>query len=214
MLLMGHLIKDNDPTIPYKYLSSITDQFDVYFAFVPTDEYTKRLVLFNNLNPFFTENKDVISKVIKNIEFLCSHRSEFNCDPNEWDEDAWVLYKSPLKKLNLRWKELLAERDKIKKVLGRFWGSISAQGFVEEAEKTINFVTQKEILYDINTDFHHVKLTLDFEEMRVIEQSSLRIEQIKRTEFVNNTYECQSLGVTVPDIDTSESTTPIGEKNL
>ena len=209
-----HLIKDNDPTIPYKHLSSITDQFDVYFAFVPTDEYTKRLVFFNNLKPFFTENKDVISKVIKNIEFLCSTRSKILCDPNRWEDDDRFLYQSPLEKLNFSWKELLAERDKIKKVLGRFWAGNSAQDFVKEAQKTINFVSQKEILYDINTEFYHVKLTLDFEEMRVIEQSSLRIEQIKRTEFVNNTYECQSLGVTVPEIDTSESTTPIGEKNL
>ena len=85
---------------------------------------------------------------------------------------------------------------------------------VEEAQKTINFVSQKEILYDINTEFYHVKLTLDFEEMRVIEQSSLRKEKKKTTKFENNTYECQSLGVTVPEIDTSESTTPIGEKNL
>ncbi len=209
-----HLIKNNDPTIPYKYLSSITDQFDVYFAFMPTDEYSKRLFLFNNLKPFFTENKDVISKVITNIEFLCSNQSQFGCHPDTWGVDTWVLYQSPLKKLNLRWKELLAERDKIKKVLGRFWAGISAQDFAEEAQKTINFISQKEILYDINTDFYHVKLTLDFEEMRVIEQSSLRIGQKKRTKFVNNTYECQSLGVTVPEIDTSESTTPIGEKNL
>ena len=50
--------------------------------------------------------------------------------------------------------------------------------------------------------------------MRVIEQTSLRIEHKKTTKFENNTYECQSLGVAVPEIDTSESTTPIGEKNL
>ena len=75
-------------------------------------------------------------------------------------------------------------------------------------------MVEKEFPYDLRTDFYHVKLTLDLENMRVIEQSSLRLEEQKTTEFENNTYECQSLGVTVPEIDTPESTTPIGEKNL
>tara|TARA_B100001173_G_scaffold84369_1_gene72173 strand:+ start:472 stop:744 length:273 start_codon:yes stop_codon:yes gene_type:complete len=85
---------------------------------------------------------------------------------------------------------------------------------VSKLKDNVKSLIEKELSYDLSTDFYHVKLTLDLENMRVIEQSSLRIEHKKTTKFENNTYECQSLGVAVPEIDTSESTTPIGEKNL
>ena len=67
-----HLIKDNDPTTPYKYLSSISDQFDVYFAFVPTDDYKEKSARFNKAKSFVTNNYKAINKVLNDLAKICN----------------------------------------------------------------------------------------------------------------------------------------------
>ena len=80
------------------------------------------------------------------------------------------------------------------------------------------FQTEKPILKI--DEFMQVKLTIDFLRMVVIEETfSPPISDKSATDyfferklkkFVSNEYQCQSLGVTVPKIDTSQSLTPIG----
>ena len=212
-----HLIKDNDPTIPYKHMASITDQFDVYFALVPTVDYQERKAEYNKARAFAIENYETIQKVISDVYILCFQNHADKCNLATSNPFGKTLTLDLISEgFNFSPQELLKWQNKIKLYLN-IYSDIKAFKLFEfkaKNKKLIDSFVEKKLTYNLNTDFHHVKLTLDFEEMRVIEQSSLRIEQIKRTEFVNNTYECQSLGVTVPEIDTSESTTPIGEKNL
>ena len=72
-------------------------------------------------------------------------------------------------------------------------------------EKVIDFVPppQAEI-----QDLDQVKLTLDLSRMVVIEERYS--PSTVSTKLSGEVYQCQSLGVTVPEIDTSQSLTPIG----
>ena len=62
----------------------------------------------------------------------------------------------------------------------------------------------------------HVKLTLNLSSMVVIEeryeptQDKAISSRSENKRFVGEEYQCQSLGITAPEIDTSQSLTPIG----
>ena len=78
-----HLIKDNDPTIPYKHLSSIADQFDVYLALVPTSEYKQIKQEFNKAIDFVIENYNIIQNVIPDIKISCVEKTPDLCQITE-----------------------------------------------------------------------------------------------------------------------------------
>ena len=59
-------------------------------------------------------------------------------------------------------------------------------------------------------DLDHVKITIDFTNMIVIEERYSPFSEWRKNRFSAAEYQCQSLGITVPEIDTSQSLTPIG----
>lgn len=70
------------------------------------------------------------------------------------------------------------------------------------------------------SDYDHVKLTLDFANLKVVEeiyspyspQEDRLTSRLRRGKtFQHNLYTCKSLGVTIPKIDTSQSLAPIGK---
>ena len=58
-------------------------------------------------------------------------------------------------------------------------------------------------------DLDQVKLTLDLSRM-VVREERYSPSSAQPQKFSVEEYQCQSLGVTVPEIDTSQSLTPIG----
>ncbi len=58
-------------------------------------------------------------------------------------------------------------------------------------------------------DLDQVKLTLDLSRM-VVREERYSPSSAQPQKFSGEEYQCQSLGITVPEIDTSQSLTPIG----
>ena len=170
-----HLIKDNDPTTPYKYLSSISDQFDVYFAFVPTDDYKEKSARFNKAKSFVTNNYEAINKVIS--MFISMLKTNFEMVSSRTINPYKDLSLDLTLGMNYSAKTLWEWQNKIEINLNsnKEIKTLKVFEFKTKASE-IDSIIEKNLPM-LNTDFHHVKLTLDFEEMRVIEQSSLRKEK-------------------------------------
>ena len=73
--------------------------------------------------------------------------------------------------------EFTKNYSKIKNELGMwFFAHGTTEEVVSKLKRSIKSLVENQLSYDLSTDFYHVKLTLDLENMRVIEQSSIRIE--------------------------------------
>ena len=185
-----HLIKDNDPTIPYKHLSSIADQFDVYFAFVPTLTHKMNKQAFDKAKDFAIKNYESIQDLISDIEILCNQKNPDFCVTNA-PNSIFLPFGYSFKKTIMKEKDFVENHTNTNISLGKWFDAFgTAEEVVSKLKDNVETLVEKKFSYDLSTDFYHVKLTLDLENMRVIEQSSLRIEEKKTRELFQDFCIC------------------------
>ena len=191
-----YLIRDNDLEYPFQKIVSLPNKTEMYFAYKPSEKQVeapkkrllKALSFFSYLEGWETFN-------VRYAPLGCSGRS--------------ATFKDYLSSL-------------ARSLGGKF--NIDECTFELPSEtlqyRDILSLTEdrvRELIPEMPPlrleDLDQIKLTIDLSEMKVIEEiysPSVRTEN--PAAFSGSQYKCQSLGITVPKIDTSRSRTPIGER--
>lgn len=191
-----YLIRDNDLEYPFQKIVSLPNKTEMYFAYKPSEKQInapkKR---FLNAFTYFS--------LLEQIGVLNPNRSSWGCSRHsvriqfmladlahalggEYNKNQCTF---ELPNLTLKYRDILSlTKDKIKQLMP------------EETPLQIENLDQ-------------VKLTIDLSKMKVIEEIySPSAHARDPAAFLGTQYQCQSLGVTVPKIDTSRSRTPIGDR--
>jgi len=186
-----HLLRDNNLEVPFSKLSSLADNLDLYFAFEPT--VLGRVKLTMQSLPH--DERELLASEFKDFSKFCG--KSFN--DFKTIEDYYELVH---KKQNV-------ELQPIQKLIKQFRGTEC---------KFITNMDGKPFIPISEDDFNHVKLTINFEKMWVIEERLQRggdaynyvgqyISGLSSSK--SKKYQCKSLGIDVPDVDTSKSIVPL-----
>ena len=192
-----YLLRDSDSSAPFKKVVSLYDDLDLYFAFIPT------------------------KKTLENHEGLVRQYKNYQSKKKEISAEVARFKSLHCPKVN--------KADFSAPFYKKFEGKKSDVGIPK------NFHCSSKIEDEFQTEapkvkieeFLQVKLTIDFREMVVREEIFTPSKDIVSIEhptvqyflsakefdhrFSGTEYQCQSLGIAVPKIDTSQSLTPIGK---
>lgn len=185
----NYLIRDNNLEIPFTKVSSLTDYLDLYFAFEPTLYGERKLILQQIINQHperFGQNLQVFSEA---------------CFTGDNFYDFFEVSGHKLK-------EIINFRDQ---KISRVFKSI-------KCDRSKIKIQLEDLLSPItNEDLHHKKLTINFDNMTVIEETIFNGGRYTSNKKANNyggseiqkKYQCKSLGIDVPELDTSKSIVPL-----
>lgn len=185
-----YLIRDNNLKVPFTKVSSLTDNMDLYFAFEPTYIAGRKLALQRLLQ--------------QDADLITTELAEFtnHCDDYYSRNDTLETYYQ-------------RDSNSEKVVLQPILNLVDAIGDLSCAETKDDI--GKFLAPVADEEFNHVKLTINFDKMWVIEERIRRGGDVERrnmnlSEFDGaeaRKYECKSLGIDVPQVDTSESIVPL-----
>ena len=186
-----YLIRDNNAEIPFTKISSLSDQLDLYFAFEPTSWGSKKLALHNSLK---MDGEQVETELASFVNF---------CNSYHYKQSNFKTYY-----------ELETETPRIEteavKTLAAAFAEEKCSGIEDRIDRLLKPVTEQ--------DYNHVKLTINFDEMWVIEErissGGWSYANEERDDFIHRNekaikYQCKSLGIDVPEVDTSKSIVPL-----
>ena len=199
-----YLMRDNELAYPFQFLASLPNKNEIYFA------YTH--------GKFHTAVRD---EKARQAEWYLSRLTEYG------------ITETRLQRVH---KHCVADDEAFQRNLytlaSKIGGSVNDYGSIIIPSRNLTFSCEDIVTLDskelVNLipfppvtieELTYVKLTLNLSSMIVIEeryepeptneQAYLLIE--KTTKFSGEEYQCQSLGITAPKIDTSQSLTPIGK---
>ena len=182
-----HLIRDNDLEIPFTKVASLNEQLDLYFAFKPNLRGKSKLETIKNLKKF----PDLFLQQAEIFLSFCEKQS------------SSITFSDLYEKI-LKYKKDTLSYMSEGPLLPR-----NAQCRTPRDE----LITPP--VFDTK-DFNHVKLTIDFERMTVIEEniyndltSGLGTKRFMEQRPTQKKFACKSLGVEVPPVDTSRSIVPL-----
>lgn len=183
-----YLIRDNNLQVPFTKVSSLTDNMDLYFAFEPTYMADRKFAL----RKLLQDDSELITSELADFTKFCNSKYTEGIKLKSFYED----YDSRSGKLQL---------EPVSNLVGVF-GNLSCHKKTKESvENFFAPITDEE--------YHHVKLTINFDKMWVIEERvqnggvSQKYEDFNEKMAVK--YQCKSLGIDVPEVDTSESIVPL-----
>ena len=187
----NYLIRDNNLEIPFTKVSSLTDYLDLYFAFEPTSYGERKLILQQIISQHperFVQNLQVFSE---------------SCSTTESFYDFFEVTGHKLK-------EIINFRDQ---KISWVFKSIKCDRYKTKTQL-------EDLLSPIeNKDFNHKKLTINFNNMTVIEETIFEggiwtgrngiVSGGINGNETQKKYQCKSLGIDVPEVDTSKSIVPL-----
>ena len=183
-----HLIRDNDLEIPFSKVASLNENLDLYFAFKPNLSGRSKLETIKNLRNF----PDLFLKQAEAFLSACNKQSTNFVTFSDAYEVFFKYKKDTLSYMSEG--PLLPLNAKCRTPM-------------DELITPPAFDTK---------DFNHVKLTIDFGLMTVIEEniyndlySGLGIKRFIEQRPTQKKFACKSLGVEVPPVDTSRSIVPL-----
>lgn len=184
-----YLIRDNNLKVPFTKVSSLTESMDLYFAFEPTYQGGKKLALQRLLR----SDGDLLTSELANFTNHCKSSLEL------YTLEAYYQDSKRSEKKQLQ--PILNLIDAV--------GNLSCLKPKQEIEEFLSPVTEE--------DFNHIKLTINFDKMWVIEERIKNGGAIESNEKLFGSfqganalkYQCKSLGIDVPEVDTSEAIVPL-----
>ena len=184
-----HLIRDNNSEVPFTKLSSLADNLDLYFAFEPTFLGKRKIPMQSLLQ----SDRELITSEFEEFTKWCAF------DVYMKDKTIETFYKL----------DKYIEKSKLQPI----------QNLIKEYKDTecesVNIYGEDVLTPVTEEDFNQVKLTINFEKMWVIEErlnkggSDLGNSAFEIKRNAAKKYQCKSLGIDVPDVDTSKSIVPL-----
>ena len=192
-----YLIRDNELAYPFQFLASLPNKNEIYFAYThgqfhidernrrikEAKKYHSRLQAFSSIDSISNVCNPEDAMFAPTVQALASHLN------GTYQLDGGIK---------------ISDRNL----------TLSCEDIVTlETEKLLDLVPFLPVPIERLT---HVKLTLNLSSMVVIEeryeptQDKAISSRSENKRFVGEEYQCQSLGITAPEIDTSQSLTPIG----
>lgn len=193
-----YLLRDNDFAYPFQHLASLPNQTELYFA--------------------YTHSSNQISEAQDRLINILEH----------WDNNVEWIFAS--RRLDNEYGKCMFPKGPI--AAQRFHIALFAEllgGIYNEEEASFELpnvtlscddlknLTRDDVMelapkpqVDIK-DLDQVKLTIDLSRMLILEER-YSPDSNRSRRFSGEAYQCQSLGITAPEIDTSKSVTPIGKE--
>lgn len=217
-----YLLRDNQKRTPFQHIASIAGFLEVYFAFVPSRKMYQRLNDIEQYRQDLKEAQDNIQKKVdgpngqKYVEAFAEFQDwcqYYNSNPSVW------LYGRHLGGTKATKYENYFLRNFVELNVG-VAQPLNCEN--TKGKKLTDFIKSSEDLRKDYLDFSfsefetnafdQIKLTVDLSKMAVRQEVyKPRWESENRTAaFSGLEFQCQSLGIDVPEIDVSESITPIG----
>lgn len=187
-----HLLRDNNLETPFTKLASLSDQLDLYFAFTPSLSGKRKLEAAKMLEKF--------------PELVVAEAEGFLANCEFSGKSTYTEYAN----------KVMASKDRYEKLAQ---DGAPLLPYHSKCGQTVEQILNFNLTPD---DLNHVKLTINFANMTVVEEvvypepTSLDLfsRKVQSRLPIQQTFACKSLIVEVPKVDTSKSIVPLAKDTL
>jgi hypothetical protein len=215
-----YLLRDNQKKTPFQHIASIAGFLEIYFAFVPTVTMRRQQRDFENAVKQFkqdientgkTLNGPKASKYIKEFDNFQEWCSRNTVNGGSFRRYAVNIIDNPYVTYFEQNFLDVAAGTQVKLTCENTKGK-TVHDFVHLKYRGVPPTNGPYENVDVN-EFNQFKVTVDLNKMTVRQEIYAPLGKIgqKNRSFDAEEFRCQSLGIDVPEIDVSESITPIGK---